>query len=149
MKEIAAIVAACSCVLLISAAPTYSRGSVALERRLYELVTTTNMPHLEENLRYTEIREERCLGHEDLATAFSALRHPALKGCKLGNETRDDNEALHYELACKEGNGTKGKATWRITESGIVGVLSLKMGGKNLTFGQRIDGKSLGACSAI
>jgi hypothetical protein len=96
MKEIAAIVAACSCALLISAAPTYSRGSVPLERRLYELVTTTSMPHLEENLRYTTTREERCLGHDDLASAFSALRHPALKGCKLGNETRDDNEALVY-----------------------------------------------------
>jgi hypothetical protein len=136
------------CAPFMPVALTHSPDLAPLERRLYELVTTTSMPHLEENLRYTTTREERCLSHDDLATAFSVLSHPALKGCKLGNETRQNNETLHYELACKEGNGTKGNATWRISESGIVGVLSLKMGGKNLTFGQRIDGKSLGACSA-
>lgn len=41
-----------------------------MPRRLYEITTETGMPHLENNLRYADTREKRCLSQQDLATAF-------------------------------------------------------------------------------
>jgi hypothetical protein len=106
------------------------------------------MPNLDENLRYTTTREERCLGHEDLTTAFPVLRHPALQGCNLRNQKHEKDDTLHYELVCEGRNGTTGMAAWRVREDTIIGVLRVKMGGKNLTFGQRIDGTPLGPCTS-
>ena len=115
--------------------------------RVYELVTETGMPHLEENLRYTTTREKRCLDHTQLATAFPVLNHASLKGCALGDETRE-RDTISYELICAGGNATKGNAVWQIGEHRISGVLNLKLGGKNLTFYQRITGRPVGACTA-
>jgi hypothetical protein len=52
--------------------------------RLYEVVTETGMPHLEENLRYAITRENRCLTSEDLASAFPVLGHASLADCSCG-----------------------------------------------------------------
>jgi hypothetical protein len=123
-------------------------ASDRVEPRLYDVVITTSMPNLDENLRYTTTREERCLGHEDLTTAFPVLRHPALQGCTLSNEKHDKDDTLHYELVCESGHGTTGIAAWQIRDRRISGVLTVKMGGKNLIFGQRIDGTPLGPCTS-
>jgi hypothetical protein len=141
--------AICGCVAVILATLTYviARASDRLEPRLYDVVITTNMPNLEENLRYTTTREKRCLGHEDLTSAFPVLKHPALKGCALRDEIREGADTLVFQLVCAGDSGTAGMATWHIREIGITGMLSIKMGGKNLTFGQRIDGTALGACT--
>ncbi len=137
------------CALVLSAALIYSlaRASDFMEPRLYEVVTSTSMPHLEENLRYTTTRGQRCLGRDDFLTAFPALSHPALKGCVLGNGTREGDDTLHFELLCEGGHGTTGIAAWRVRENHISGVLRVKLGGKNLTFFQRIDGTPVGDCS--
>src|ERR1700754_4616472 len=50
---------------------------------LYEVTLVIYMPHLEENLRYTTIHEQRYLSSRDFATAFPALRQPALSDCHL------------------------------------------------------------------
>ena len=141
--------AICGYVAVILAALTYviARASDRLEPRLYDIVITTNMPNLEENLRYTTTREKRCFGHEDFSSAFPVLKHPALKGCVLRNEVREDADTVVFQLVCTGDSGTAGTAAWHIRESGITGLLSVKMGGKNLTFGQRIEGTSLGACT--
>jgi hypothetical protein len=123
-----------------------TRASDLFEPRLYEVVITTNMPNLEENLRYTTTREKRCLGQDDLARAFPVLKHPALKGCVLRDEVREGADTLLLQLVCPGDSGTAGMAAWHVRDSGITGVLSVKMGGKNLTFGQRITGTPLGAC---
>jgi hypothetical protein len=113
--------------------------------RLYEVTTETSMPHLEENLRYTMTREKRCIGPNDLASAFPVLTHSALKGCTLGDETRQD-DTVTFLMSCEGGHGTTGSATWRISEHKISGQLNVRLGGKNLTFYQRVTGKPLGAC---
>jgi hypothetical protein len=115
--------------------------------RLYELVTETGMPHLEENLRYTITREKRCLDDSRLASAFPVLSHAALKGCTLGDEKRQD-DTISYALVCDGGSGTTGSATWRVGKGQINGLLKVKLGGKNLTFYQSVRGRDLGACPA-
>jgi hypothetical protein len=113
--------------------------------QFYEVTTETGMPHLEENLRYTTLREKHCLTHQTLAAAFPILDHPALKGCRLQDETRQA-DTVSYTLACEGGHGTTGQATWRVEEHQIRGTLNIKLGGKNMTFYQHVTALPLGKC---
>jgi hypothetical protein len=114
--------------------------------QLYEVTTETVMPHLEENLRYTTTRARRCLAHLRFAAAFPILGHPALQGCTLTNETRRD-ATLSYVLVCTGGHGTTGGAIWQIDDARIHGTLNVKLGGKNMTFSQRVTALPRGICS--
>jgi hypothetical protein len=114
--------------------------------RLYEVTTETSMPHLEENLRYAVTRENRCLTDKDLASAFPILKHPSLADCKLQHERRDAHHDS-YVLVCQGSHGTTGTANWRLGEPLLVGQLNVKLGGKNMTFFQRVTAKPLGQCS--
>jgi len=113
--------------------------------KLYEVTTETGMPHLEENLRYTVTRERHCMAHRPMAAAFPVLSHPALRGCSLQDETRHE-DTVSYALVCTGGHGTSGEAIWQIDAHRIRGTLSVKLGGKNMTFYQRITALPLGAC---
>ena len=125
-----------------------SRGaSQIIPERLYEVTTETGMPHLEENLRYTTTREKVCLTHRALAMAFPILDHPALRGCSLQNEVRR-GDTVSYTLACTGGHGTTGEATWHVEKRRIRGTLNIKLGGKNMTFYQRVTALPLGDCPA-
>ncbi len=120
-------------------------ASEVLRRRQYDVTTETAMPHLEENLRYTITRERRCLGHQELSSAFPILSHPALDGCKLDHESRQD-AAVSYRLICEGGHGTTGNARWQVGEQQIRGTLNVKLGGKNMSFYQRVTATPLGEC---
>ena len=113
--------------------------------RLYEVTTETGLPHLEENLRYATTRSKLCLGRGQLATAFPILQHEALKGCRLDHE-RSDGASVNLLLSCEGGSQTIGVAQWHLDELGIHGTLDVKLGGKNMTFYQRINGRSVGDC---
>lgn len=120
-------------------------GSDAAPPQLYELTTETGMPHLEENLRYANTTRRQCLALSQLTIAFPILRHPALEGCKLENELRQP-QSLSYQLVCVGGHGTTGSAVWHLGEHRIRGTLDVKLGGKNMTFFQRITAIPLGKC---
>jgi hypothetical protein len=122
------------------------RGSDAARPQLYELTTETSMPHLEENLRYANTTRRQCLALSQLTTAFPILGHPALQGCKLANERREP-QSLSYQLVCAGGHGTTGAAVWHLDEHRLRGTLDVKLGGKNMTFFQRITAIPLGKCS--
>jgi len=120
-------------------------GSDADPPQFYELTTETGMPHLEENLRYANTTRRQCLALSQLTTAFPILRHPALEGCKLESE-RHQPQSLSYQLVCSGGHGTTGAAVWHLGEHRIRGTLDVKLGGKNMTFFQRITAIPLGKC---
>ena len=136
-------------LMLVSVAATgaAATGPDFLAPRLYQVTTETVMPHLEENLRYAITHEERCLGREDLATEFPILAHPALKGCALGQETRQE-DVISYTLVCEGTHGTTGSASWELGQRRVTGTLNIKLGGKNMTFYQRIIAVPAGACVA-
>lgn len=113
--------------------------------RLYFVTTETNMPHLEENLRYTTERSQRCLDRKDLGSAFPILRHPSLAGCKLREQSPDEG-IVSYVLACANSSGTTGTATWRLGENSLHGTLHVKLGGKNMTVSQRVTANLIGDC---
>ena len=103
------------------------------------------MPHLEENLRYTATRSERCLTRKELESAFPILDHSSLAGCKL-REHSSNEDMIVYALVCERSPETTGKATWRIGEHVIRGTLDVKLGGKNMTFFQRVTATVIGEC---
>jgi hypothetical protein len=132
--------------MLVSAFAAVSLpASETATARLYEVITETGMPHLEENLRYAVTRENRCLTDEELSSAFPILKSASLADCKLRHESRNA-DVDSYLLVCEGGHGTTGKASWRVGEPLIVGQLDVKLGGKNMTFFQRVTAKPLGQC---
>jgi hypothetical protein len=110
-------------------------------RRFYELVTETGMPHLEWNLRHAVVTETRCLSEAELATAFWMMGDVSLQDCTL---VPQDREML--SLQCTGGHGTRGQARWQWDDTPIRGTLDVRLGGKNMTFWQRIAARPLGAC---
>ena len=124
-------------VLLCAAAS----GSVAaIEPGRYEIVARTEMPHLEESLRYATTREQRCLRGDEPGSLFPILHHPALEGCALAGERP------RYSLVCASPEVATGSARLDEGARGIAGVLEIKMGGKNMTFAQRIEAVRQGPC---
>jgi hypothetical protein len=95
------------------------------------------MPHLEENLRYAIRHEKRRLTQQDLPTLFPVLEHPALKTCRLANETREVAR-ITYKLICENTQATTGEAVWNLGKHQTTGTLTVKLGGKNMTFYQRV-----------
>jgi hypothetical protein len=132
-------------VILLVLGTSHGQTSQLMPARLYDVTIETGMPHLEENLRYATTRERRCITDQDLATVFPILGHPALQDCRLENESRHAH-AASYLLVCQGGHGTTGSALWRLSDHQIRGTLDVKLGGKNMTFYQRVTARVLGAC---
>lgn len=120
----------------------------ALAPGTYDITARTLMPHLEENLRYATTRERRCLRPHDLASLFPILRHHSLEGCKLGAETRRGTTIL-YALTCATPQVATGNARLDTAAGRISGSLEIKMGGKNMTFSERIDAVRRGDCAPL
>ncbi len=133
-------------IVTLAGAAVWVHASEMFPERMYEVTTQTDMPHLEENLRYTITHEKRCLTHFPLTAAFPILSHPALQGCSLTDESRQ-GDTVSYALVCTGGHGTTGEAIWHIDEQGFRGTLRVKLGGKNMTFSQRVTALPLGACT--
>ena len=112
---------------------------------LYEIVVQTSMPHLEENLRYTKTTAKRCLTRSELLVAFPILTEGAFNECGLAQQALSDSHAS-YRLICPASTGTTGIAVWRFSASHFAGTLEVKLGGKNMTFHQRVTAKRVGEC---
>ena len=133
------------CYLLVALVTFPLACDSSAPARLYDLTTETSLPHLEENLRYAVARTQQCLTRKDLASAFPILAHPSLDGCQLREQTSDE-ETIAYVLQCENSSGTTGTATWQVGDRSIRGTLDVKLGGKNMTFSQRVTGTLLGEC---
>ena len=112
---------------------------------VYEITVQTVLPHLEENLRYATTRERRCLRDASLASVFPILQHASLDGCRLGQAIRDA-DTIRYLLVCENPQVATGVARLDTDASRIVGTLEVKMGGKNMTFTQRIEATRRSEC---
>jgi hypothetical protein len=126
-------------LFLLGALAWSSAGAVEPGR--YEIVARTEMPHLEESLRYATTRERRCLKSDEPAAAmFPILQHPSLEGCTLAGERP------RYRLVCATPQVATGSARLDEGPGRIAGVLEIKMGGKNMTFAQRVEAVRQGEC---
>jgi hypothetical protein len=109
-------------------------SSRAAESGVYDITARTEMPHLEENLRYATVRERRCV--RELASLFPILQHPSLEGCRLAGDL----------LVCTSPEVATGSVRLDEAPGQLTGVLEVKMGGKNMTFAQRVEAVRLGDC---
>ena len=133
------------CLSGCNAALAQPAETTAGAMQLYDVTIETSMPHLDEALRYATRREQRCVDLSDLAGAFPVLKDVALQDCRLAPREQQVDGAT-YALECTAGHGTSGEARWTFDERRIAGTLSVKLGGKNMTFSQRISGLLVGAC---
>jgi hypothetical protein len=120
---------------------------VVLYPGLYDVTTETLLPHLEENLRYATTHARQCLDAQDVSTLFPLLRHQAFAGCELVQGVAD-GQAISFPLACRNPEAASGVARLTLEPDRLLGVLEIKMGGKNMTLSQRITGPRLGPCTA-
>lgn len=111
----------------------------------YALVAQMIMPHLDE-MRRVRTEETQCLGGDEPGALFPVLRQPALRGCRLAYETRSE-ETRDYVLECASARVASGRANLRLASGRITGMLEVKMGGKNMTFSQRVVATPQGDCS--
>ena len=137
------------CLAVLQATTAYGA-----QPRLFDMKTETGMPHLEENLRYAVVNERRCIGEADLATAFWMLNDVSLQDCRLERTAVSSapdgtaSDTLSYVLICTGGHGTSGTARWHIENDTLSGTLDVRLGGKNMTFFQRITARAVGDCPA-
>jgi hypothetical protein len=87
-------------------------------------------------------------GIYEISTETLILRHQLLNGYKLAAGNRH-GDAIYYPLVCDGSNGTTGTAQLHADADRVKGVLQIKMGGKNMTFSQRIEAKRQGDCDSL
>jgi hypothetical protein len=114
--------------------------------QLYQVQTELGMPHLEENLRYAITHEKRCLTEDQLEFLFPALQYSSLTSCHLADKKRV-GDAVSFALTCASGHGTTGNAVWEMGRYQATGTLNVKLGGKNMTFFERVTARRLGKCA--
>jgi hypothetical protein len=134
-------------LFVMAAGPSLS-AIEPLPPRLYDVTIETSLPHLEENLRYSITHEKRCLAEKDFSTAFPVLAHPALASCRLDLDGRTSGH-ISYILSCAGGHGTTGHAEWDLGKHQITGTLYVKLGGKNMTFQQRLTAEAVAAHACV
>ena len=141
--------ASVACVNAVAAIATLSSAlawtSETTDTWLYEVTTRTGMPHLEESLRYTTTTVERCLSTAALVASFDVLSHESLQDCRLEPAGRDA-DMVSYHLTCRSREIT-GLATWSLGARQKTGTLDVKLGGKNMTFYQRVTANPLRKCT--
>ena len=132
-------------LLFIASVPmTVGAGDLNIDRGLYEIAARTVMPHLEE-MRRNAVIHTRCLDGDDLTAIFPVMDQRALKGCHLGFVNQVEG-VFHYTLDCQTELVATGTAEIEVPRDRIVGQLKVKMGGKNMTFSQFVEGTWRGAC---
>jgi hypothetical protein len=132
-------------LLAALALPATGATPVALPSGEYDLTLQTVLPHLEEALRYATTRTRQCLDAPDATSVFPLLRHQAFTGCSLvpGAQASD---GLRFDLQCANREAATGSAVFAVEANHVSAVLELKMGGKNMTLSQRLQGRRVGAC---
>jgi hypothetical protein len=96
-------------------------------------------------MRRIVTHEQYCLRDSDPGGLFPVMRQPALRGCTLdrGEQTPDSFE---YVLVCETALGATGHARFKHDRGRVIGTIDVKMGGKNMTFSQRIEARASGGC---
>ncbi len=135
-------------VAVFAASPAcFSQPPVPLSPGLYEVTTETLLPNLREALRYATTRVRQCLGPRQPASLFPLLAHRSFAGCTLADPPSSVGEAT-YVLVCANPEVASGTASFYLAPGRFSAVLEVKMGGKNMTFSQRVHGPRLRACAA-
>ncbi len=143
-REILVFTALLICICSASGYAT-NVSVVSISHGEYMVKTEIVMPHLQNSLDYTNTQTRQCLGRQQASTLFPILEHVSFAGCSL-IEKQIDAENAEFNLACSNPEAATGLARFVINKESFRGTLSIKMGGKNMKFSQRVYGRRIGAC---
>lgn len=107
----------------------------------YQIAATMVMPHLDE-MRRQVTQHSRCVKDDAPSDLFPVLEQHALRGCRLDypkSIEKLDGTRRDYVLVCASARVASGTASIDETGENLIGTLAVKMGGKNMTFSQRIE----------
>ena len=121
-------------------------AEAATQAHSYEVAATMVMPHLDEMRRQVS-QHTRCVKDDEPSALFPVMDQHALRGCRLGYPKTVADARREYVLVCASARVASGTAS--IDESGavLVGQLAVKMGGKNMTFSQRVEARRGAPCT--
>jgi uncharacterized protein DUF3617 len=134
------LLAACLWPSLASADPP------PLQPGLYEVTYTLELP----NVVATGVGPStfrRCITTEDLRTgsAFGVLGENPIRACPLQDYSISAGRAL-YRIECPGPNAPSATGAFDLASASYRGVITMNMGGKNMTMSERQRGRRLGAC---
>jgi hypothetical protein len=110
----------------------------------YSVASQIVMPHLDAMRREVET-SRRCLSGATPRELFSVFDQPALRGCDFAYP-RATAQGVEYVLRCQSALVATGTLSLQRAGPDTVGLAAIKMGGKNMTFTQRVVARRLGAC---
>jgi uncharacterized protein DUF3617 len=118
----------------------------ALQPGLYEISFTLELP----NVVTTGIGPtmlHRCISDADVrsGSAFAVLGENPIRACPLQDYSIAGGKAV-YRIVCPGANAPFANAVFDLSRNAYRGVISMNMGGKNMTMSERQRGKRLGAC---
>ena len=108
------------------------------------------MPHLDE-MRRQVAQHTRCVRDDAPDGLFPVLEQHALRGCRLDypkSVVTADGTRRDYVLVCASARVASGTASLEADGEVLVGTLAVKMGGKNMTFSQRVEARRGAPCAA-
>ncbi len=107
------------------------------------------MPHLDE-MRRQVAHHTRCVQDDAPDGLFPVLDQHALRGCRLGYPktlAAGQGERHEYVLVCASARVASGTAGIDTSGDTLVGLLTVKIGGKNMTFSQRVEARRGAPCT--
>jgi len=117
----------------------------ALKPGFYEVTVTLEMPNVVTGIGPGTVH--RCVTAADLRTgnAFGVLGDNPIRTCPITDYSVSANRAL-YRIACPGPNAPSAVGTFDLASTSFRGVITMDMGGKNMTMSERQRGRRVGAC---
>ena len=117
----------------------------ALKPGFYEVTVTLEMPNVVTGIGPGTVH--RCVTTADLLTgnAFGVLGENPIRSCPIADYSISANRAL-YRIACPGPNAPSAVGAFDLASSSYRGVITMNMGGKNMTMSERQRGRRIGAC---
>jgi hypothetical protein len=137
-------------VLLLFAMSAALSGAHAdpasLQPGLYEITVNLELPNVvATGVGPSTLR--RCITADDLRTgnAFGVLGQNPIRACPLKDYAISTSQAL-YRIECAGPNAPHAAGVFDLAPGSYRGVITMNMGGKNMTMSERQRGKRIGAC---
>ena len=121
-------------------------GDVLLQPGLYEVTISLELPNVvATGVGPSTVR--RCITRDDVHTgaAFGVLGQNPIQACPLKDYSISGNQAS-YRIECAGPNAPHAAGVFDIAATAYRGVITMNMGGKNMTMSERQRGRRIGPC---
>jgi uncharacterized protein DUF3617 len=116
-----------------------------LKPGFYEVTVSLEMPNVVTGIGPGTVH--RCVTAADLSTgnAFGVLGENPIRSCPITDYSISANRAL-YRIVCPGPNAPSAAGAFDLAATSYRGVITMDMGGKNMTMSERQRGRRIGAC---